>query len=111
MNPDEIIEQLRQQGIELQIEGVNIRVRSGAGGLNEFQKALVVDHKAKLIEHLSSQAESPKKPGAAPAAHIRCERADGSVVYLTQEEYDEVVDLFRMLLRQDAKLRREKRIA
>lgn len=105
MNAVQIIDELKAEGVELKLEGVNIRVQCQNGDLTAAQKNTILDHKSILIDHLSPKSVETL------AVYKKCKRPDGTVVDLNKEEFDNVVDLFRMLLKQDRKLRQNKKCA
>ncbi len=106
----EIIEVLKKEGITLSARGASIAARSQKGTLTEAQKTLISHNKAAILEFLNP---SPNGAVSAPDGAIYKEYRypNGEVLQLTKDEFDNVVEIFRILIRQDNKLRQLEKAA
>jgi len=112
MTAAEILRDLERDGVDVTAEGVNLKVRSLRSPLTEFQKRLITDNKAALLVRLTAPVAQPME---APAAIVAGESTEaiyreyaypsGEILKLTREEFDNVVEVFRMLVAQDILLR------
>ncbi len=123
MTAQELVQVLCEAGIELEVDGGNLRVRALKSKLTEDQRKLISDNKADLLSYLAGQSNehncgSPP-PSDPPAAAIqpKAENSrhdvykeytlpDGQKLQLTKQEFDRVVELFQQLADQDARLRK-----
>jgi len=55
MNPDELVQTLRQSGVALVVEGENLRYRAPAGALTPELRSELAAHKAAILAYLRSQ--------------------------------------------------------
>ena len=109
MTADEIFRSLEKEGVEVSAVGTGIKVRTHHGPLTNEQKRLITDNKAALLARLGAQEPLV----AANAVPEECTEEvyqeyvypGGEVLKLTREEFDRVVDVFRMLVEQDTLLR------
>ena len=110
MTAHEIVDGLKKVGITLSARGPSIAVLSQTGAFNEAQKLLISENKAAILEFLN-----PSTTGtvSAPDEAIYKEYLypNGEVLQLTKDEFDNVVEIFRILIRQDNKLRQMRKAA
>lgn len=120
MTPQQILESLKAYGIELICEQDNIKVRATKSKLTDEQKNLISAHKSALLTHLKTpqgerncgSTEEIVVTGTAdqvltshePTAYKEYQLADGKTLKMTKEDFDRVVDLFRLLYRQSQKI-------
>ena len=107
-----LLESLKSQGVELSPHGDQLRVRCSKAPLTLDQKKLISENKLALLQHFSSSQsgtlKSPAVVGPTPGAssvYREYPGEKGEPIQFTKEEFDEVVDVFRILYEQDTKLR------
>ena len=130
MNVSQILENLRDQGLEVSLENGNLRVRATRAKITEEQLSLLKGYKELLVVHLSQETggrngNSPLTESASTTEPTSCDEAspeeskgfkeyklpNGETLRLTREEFDRVVDLFRLLHRQSLKNGHKKDVA
>jgi len=123
MTPLQILESLKVEGIELTCESGNLKVRSTQAKITDLQKSLIATNKSSLLTFLSGSCDErncssptktdaqdivepapvPNQPSAESVAFKEYKLSNGETLRLTKEDFDRVVDLFRMLHRQSQK--------
>jgi hypothetical protein len=109
MTAEEILTRLKSDGIEVTRVGENLKVTASQGRLTEAQKALITTNKVALLEHFApnKEVEEPAKTdGSCEGPFKEYIYPGGKVLKLTKEEFETVVDVFRMLLMQDMRSRK-----
>lgn len=120
MTPQQILESLNADGIELICEQNNLKVRATKSKLTDEQKALISNHKSALLTHLKTPQDErncgsaeknvvagmldPLPTSRKPSAYKEYQLADGKTLTLTKEDFDRVVDVFRLLHQQSQKI-------
>lgn len=116
MNVQPLLDQLAKDGLTVELRGGDLRVTPRAAVKPEHEDALRAN-KEKILAYLRSEVSrtatkeptsTQSIPGSQPIAqsetHKRYSMPDGSVLELTREEFDAVVDAFRQLAAADVRL-------
>ena len=123
MNASELLAEFKQHGIEISRAGENVKVTASPGSLTPEQRTLIVENKAAILAYLGGGekcdpqivAELPRNAPnieeTAPAIYREYTLPDGEILQLTKEEFDNVVEVFRMLWRQDQRNSRQLKAA
>ncbi len=110
MTAEDILQQLKSAGVEVTALGESIKVRAHKAVLTEAQKSLITDNRALILLYLNT---SQSKAEISTGENVDNNEGDiyktykypnGEDLKLTREEFDNVVDVFRMLLEQDTLL-------
>lgn len=108
MTADEILAALRREGVEMELAGAGLKVRTTGARLTEEQRTLLTENKAALLARLGAQVAALPAPepeveddGAVYKEFIY---PNGEVLRLTKAEFKRVVDVFKMLIDQQTKL-------
>jgi TubC N-terminal docking domain len=113
MSAAELLVELKRNGIEVSRVGENLKVIASPGKVTPEQRTMIVENKTALLAHFDSD-EKPPSPQATemPTSTPRIEEAppavyreyvlpDGEILQVTKEEFDNVVEIYRMLWQQD----------
>lgn len=117
MNTQNLLEFLHKKGITVVVSGDNI-LATPTDLVNPYLDLLKA-HKQEILNHLNSQkavtsvtnvtinsepqAVDKKLEDTETAIYKRYQQPNGSVLELTKKEFDSVVEVFRMLAKQDQK--------
>ena len=122
MTPQQIIECLKNDGIELRIDKFNLRVQSTKSKITDAQKSLIAANKTVLLAFLrgderisgvictSDEKHRLDMPLAAKELQKNLcvfkeyKQPNGEILRLTKDEFDRVIDLFRFLHYQSQKI-------
>ena len=118
MNSAEIITHFAAQGIAISFVGDRINARIKHGKITDDQKNLIVTYKPILLAYFQGRLDahndgSPLPKSQPPVVSVNTysktncfkeyELPDGTTLQLSREEFDDVVDLFRIRLSQSEK--------
>ena len=118
MTPQQILESLKSDGIELISVQGNLKVRATKSKITDDQKSLISANKSELLNYLAFPEERnsgslapsvtrtaiPSDGPVAPGIFKEYKLPSGETLQLTREEFDRVVDVFRALHEQSQKL-------
>lgn len=123
MTPQQLLEFLRATGIEIVCENDNLKVRSTRSKITDEQKTLISTNKSALLAHLMKPQDKPDSdfadlsgevsnslpvgnqlPAESAGAFKEYKLPNGETQRFTKDEFDRVVDLFRLLHQQSQKL-------
>jgi hypothetical protein len=110
MTADEILRNLEAEGIVVSAEGRGLKVRASKGPLTEVQRQMIVDNKAALLMRLCAQEGAPPSAESVDAGEEVYKEyvyPNGDVLKLTKAEFDQVVEVFKMLWKQDMLLQKK----
>jgi hypothetical protein len=110
MTSDEILRSLEADGVSVSAEGSGLKVRTSVGPLTEAQRQIIVDNKAALLTRLSAQDGLPPSAESVDTAEEVYKEyvyPNGDVLKLTKAEFDNVVEVFKMLWKQDMLLQKK----
>jgi len=121
MTAEQLLSWLKTEGVEIVRDGESLKIRTSQGLLTEKQRELIVENKAGLLVLLGAQMDAQReaavlvKPkdedGVSTSYYKEYVYPNGEVLKLTKEEFDNVVDVFRMLLDQDTRLQKQSKKA
>ena len=121
MTPQQILELLSRDGIDLISDQGNLKVRSTKSKITDEQKSLILANKTILLAHLKTidapkcgslekSVPAPTVPSSAneaPPGQTYCKvykLPNGRIEKYTKEEFDRVVEVMRLLHQQSLKL-------
>lgn len=105
MTVEDILNALKNEGVELSAKDGALHLRMTRGPLLEKQRALLKENKAAILERLSAQSIASKESdGNAESVYKEYVYPDGTRLQLTRAEFESVADVFRMLLDHETKL-------
>lgn len=97
MTAASIIASLAGRGVEVQLDGQNLRVKALKGSVDESDKSLLQEKKEILVRHLSEERLVPSEDAGSSLIFKSYRRSDGGVDQYTKEEFEAVVQLIGLL--------------
>ncbi len=113
MTPQQILESLKAEGVELGCDQGNLKVRSTKTKVTNAQISLITANKPALLAHLSNggderncgslaqtgaqgsdTASTPVPPPVVPKVFKEYKLPNGNILQLTREDFDRVVENF-----------------
>jgi hypothetical protein len=123
MSVSEIVTMLKANGIEMKATGENLKITASPGKLTPEQRTLILDHKAAILTFLKEgetkqnveppmpSLEAPGSEPIKPEIYRDYKFSNGETLQVTQEEFDNVVDVYRMLWMLEKKYSRKQKVA
>jgi len=107
----EIVTALKAEGITLVLDNDNIKVRAIKSKITDEHRAMILAHKADLLTFLGSNpCPDDYNCGSSAPSTAECtvfkeyKLPNGETLKLTKEEFDRVVDIFRLLYKQSQRV-------